>query len=89
MNNGVFPLTLQKVYHDFDLVASTADAGVSLHERLEHRDEHLLTAFTIVEKSDAIGVYDWRWRVGHRSMKTIVDMAMAWTRMVLGTYLKT
>ena len=46
-----------------------------LHGHLEHGDEHLLTAFTIGEKSDRISVYNWHRRMGHRSMKTIVDMA--------------
>ena len=50
--NGGYPLTLQIIYPDFDLVASEpADAGVSdqeLHECLENGDE--LTVFSIGEK---------------------------------------
>ena len=51
--------------------SSCAHAGVSdeeLHGRLEHEVEHPLTAFSTEEKSDAIGVYDWHWRMGHRSV---------------------
>ena len=75
--NGVYPLTLQTIYSDFGLVAGEADAGVSdekMHERLEHEDEHPISAFSIWENSDAISVYDWHRRMGRRSMKTIVDM---------------
>jgi len=32
-------------------------------------------AFSVGEKSDAVSVYDWHRRMGHRSMKTIIDMA--------------
>jgi len=78
MKNGVYPLTLQTIYPNFGLVAGEVDEEVSdekLHERLEHEDEHPLSAFSTGEKSDAIGVYDWHRRMGHHSMKTIVDMA--------------
>ena len=39
------------------------DSIIELHERLEHGDENPLTAFSIGEKSDAIGGYDWRVRL--------------------------
>ena len=61
LKNGVYPLTFQTIYLDFSLVASEAAAKVSL------------SAFSIGEKSDAIGVYDWHRTMGHRSTKTIVD----------------
>ena len=87
LKNGAYTLTLQTIYPDFSLVASEADVEVSdeeLHERLEHGDGHPLSAFSIGEKPDAIGVYDWHRRMGHRNMKTIVDMANgAVTGMVL------
>ena len=86
LNNDVHPPTLQTIYPDFGLVAGEVDADVSdekLHERLEHEDEHPMSAFSIWEKSDAIGVHDWHRRMGHRSMKTIVDMANS---AVTGTY---
>ena len=72
MKNSVYPLILPIVYPDFDLVAGEADAVVlneELHEHLEHGDEHRLTAFSIWEKSDAIGVYDCHHRMGYRNMK--------------------
>ena len=87
MKNGVYPLTLRAIYSDFGLVAGEVDKEVSdekLHERLEHEDEHPLSAFSIGEILDAISVYDCHRRMGHRSMKTIVDMAnRAVTSMVL------
>ena len=83
LKKGVYPLTLQTIYPGFGLVASEVDAEVSdeqLHERLEHGVEHPLSAFSIGNKSDAIGVYDWHQRMGHRSMKP----SSAWqTGMVL------
>jgi hypothetical protein len=78
MKNGVYLLTLQTIYPDFGLVAVEVDEEVSdekLHEHLEHEDEHPLSVFSIGEKSEAICVYDWHRSMGHRSMKTIVDMA--------------
>ena len=73
LRNGVYPLTLQMIYPVFGLVAGEADDEV--YERLENDDEYPLTAFSAGEKSDAISAYDWHQRMGHRSMKTIVDMA--------------
>ena len=64
------------------------DAGESddeLHKRWGHGDEHPLTESSIGETPDAIGVYDWHWRTGHGSMKTIVNMANG---MVTGMVLK-
>ena len=78
LRNGRYPLTLPTIYPDFGLITSKANAEVSdeeLHERLQYGDEHPQSAFSTGEKSDAIGVYDWHRRIGHRSMKTIVDMA--------------
>ena len=78
LKNGIYPLTLQMIYPNFGLVAREADAEVldkELHKCLEHGDEHPQLAFSTGEKSDVISVYDWHRRMGHRSMKTIVDMA--------------
>ena len=78
LKNGVYPLTLQTIDPDFGLVVSEAVAEVSdekLHEHLEHGDEYPLSAFSIGEKSDAIGVYDWHRRMERHGMKTIGDMA--------------
>ena len=87
LKNGIYPLTLRTIYPNFSLIANEADEGVSddqLHERLGHGDQDLLRAFSTGERSDEISVYDWHRRMGHRSMKTIVDMANgAVTGMVL------
>ena len=88
LRNGVSLLSLQTIYPDFGLITSKANAEVSdeeLHERLQYGDEHPQSAFSTGEKSDAIGVYDWHRRIGHRSMKTIVDMA---NEVVTGIVLK-
>ena len=83
--NGVYPTTLHTIYPNFGLIAGTPDVtDEALYLRLEHGDGNPMTAFSTGEKSDAIGVYDWHRRMGHRSMKTIVDMANgAVTGMVL------
>ena len=61
--------TLQTIYPDFGLVVLiTGVSDEELHGRQEHEVEHPLTAFSIEEKSDAIGVYDWHRRMGHRSV---------------------
>ena len=55
-----------------------------LHEHLGHGDQDLLRVFSTGERSDEISVYDWHCRMGHCSMKTIVNMAnSAVTGMVL------
>ena len=79
--NGVYPTTLQTIYPDFGLVAGEPDlADEALHQRLEHGEKALVTG----DKSDGNSVYDWHRSMGHRSMKTIVDMANgAVTGMVL------
>ena len=66
------------IYPDFSLIANEADEGVSddqLHECLGHGDQDLLRAFSTRERSDKISVYDWHCRMGHCSMKTIINMA--------------
>jgi hypothetical protein len=78
LRNGVYPLTLQTIYPHFGFVAGGADNEMldeKLFERLENGDEYPPTAFSAGEKSDAISMYDWHRRMGHRSMKTITDMA--------------
>jgi len=51
---------------------------------LEHQCEDPLVAFKTGEESNAISLFDWHRRMGHHSMKTIVDMANgAVTGMVL------
>ena len=78
MKNCVYPPILPTVYPDFDLVAGEADAELlneELHEHLEHGDEHSLRAFSIWEKSDVSGAYDWHHRMGHRSVLLTWKMA--------------
>jgi hypothetical protein len=78
LRNGVYPLTLQTIYPHFGFVAGGADNEMldeKLFEHLENGDEYPPTAFSAGEKSDAISMYDWHRRMGHRSMKTITDMA--------------
>ena len=78
LKNGVYPLTLQTIYPNFSLIANETDEGVSddqLHECLGHGDQDLWRVFSTGERSDEISVYDWHCRMGHRSMKTIIDMA--------------
>ena len=78
LKNCVYSLTLQTIDLDFGLVVGETVAEVSdekLHEHLEHGDEYPLSAFSIGEKSGAIGVYDWHRRMERRGMKTIGDMA--------------
>ena len=87
LKNGVYPLTLQMIYPNFSLITNEADEGVlddQLHECLGHGDQDLLRAFSTGERLDEISIYDWHHRMGHCSMKTIVDMANgAVTGMVL------
>ena len=78
LKNGIYSLTLQTIYPDFSLIANEADEGVlddQLHERLGHGDQDLLRAFSTRERLDEISVYDWHCRMGHCSMKTIINMA--------------
>lgn len=79
--NGVYPTTLKTIYPDLGLIAGEPDlSDEALLQRLEHRN----TAFGTEEKSDDVSLYNWHRRMGHRSMKTIVDMANgAVTGMVL------
>ena len=55
-----------------------------LHKRLTLKSESPAVAFSTGEKEKPVSLYNWHRRMGHRSMKTIVDMAKgAVTGMVL------
>src|SRR5258706_16241919 len=70
--NGVYPTTLKTIYPDLGLVAGEPDlTDEALLQRLEHGD----TAFSTEEKLNEVSLYNWQRRMGHPSMKTIVDMA--------------
>src|SRR5258706_5719515 len=79
--NGVYPTTLKTIYPDLGLVAGEPDLT---DEALLQRSEHGDMAFSTEEKLNEVSLYNWHRRMGHRSMKTIVDMANgAVTGMVL------
>jgi len=76
MKNNIYAVTLKTIYPDFSLSTVEEDEWVSdrlLHERLEGK--HPLVAFSTGEGSEAISLFDWHRRMGHRSMKMIIDMA--------------
>ena len=78
MKNYVFPMSLRTVYPSSSLLAYMESGEVTdqyLDERLETLGGDPLVAFSAGEKSEPISLYDWHRRMGHRSMKTIVNMA--------------
>jgi hypothetical protein len=73
MKNNVYPVTLQTIYPDFGLIAGETDGEVPdelLDVRLDHAHDPLV-AYSTREESSGISLYDWRRRMGHRSMQTI------------------
>jgi hypothetical protein len=79
--NGIYPTTLTTIYPDLGLVASDPDLT---DEALQQHLEPGGTAFSTEEKSNEVSLYNWHRRMGHRSMKTIVDMTKgAVTKIVL------
>jgi len=86
MSNNTFTVTLRTTYPDHGLLARE-DSEVSddlLHERLALKCEYPDTAFSTGENKEPVSLFNWHRRMGHRSLKTIVDMAKgAVTGMVL------
>ncbi len=80
--NGVYPTMLKTIYPDLGLVVGEPNLmDEALLQCLEHGD----TAFSTEEKLNEVSLYNWHRRMGHCSMKTIVNMANS---AVMGMVLK-
>ena len=72
MRDNTYTVTMKTVYPPLALSAREDEAtDDQLHERLNF--PHV--AFTTGGKEKPVSLYDWHRRMGHRDMKTIVDMA--------------
>lgn len=86
MSNDTCKVMLRTTYPDFGLRTHEESELCDdlLHERLAPRHKSPEVVFSSGEKKEPVSLFDWDRRVGHRSVKTIVDMAKgAMTRMVL------
>ena len=78
MKNYVFPMSLRTVYPSSSLLACGECGEVSdqtLDKRLETLGGDPSVAFSAGDAAQPISLYNWHRRMGHRSMKTVVDMA--------------
>jgi hypothetical protein len=76
--DNTYTVTMRTIHPHLGLCVRNNDGmeatDEKLHERLELKYKDPLVAFT-TGGGKPISLYDWHRRMGHRSMKTIVDMA--------------
>ena len=83
MNNNTCTVTLRTTYSNHGLLAREVSDDL-LHERLVLKCECPDTAVSTGKNKEPVSLFNWHRRMGHHSMKTIVDMAKgAVTGMVL------
>ena len=79
MSNNVFTVTLQTTYPNFGLSAHE-EREVSddlLHKQLMLKYESPAIAFSTEEKEEPVSLFNWHRRMGHRSMRAILEWRRA------------
>ena len=78
MKDHTYIVTMRTIYPHFGLCARDSEIEATdeqLGEHLELRFNSHPVALTAGEGTRSASLYDWHWRMGHRSMKTIISMA--------------
>ena len=78
IRHKVYPVVLRTIYPNSGFCTREDDGKVSdemLDERLMLGYDSPSVALTMGERSTPVSLFDWHRRMGHRSMKTIAEMA--------------